>query len=459
MEINSFEDFRLNRQLLNAVAEAGYQQPTPIQQKAIPLIMAGHDVLGIAQTGTGKTAAYLLPLLMKIKFAQGTAPRALILAPTRELVMQIDAAAGELGRYTDIRHVALYGGLGPKTQIETLQRGVDLIVSTPGRFMDIYLKGEIAVKQLGTMVLDEADKMMDMGFMPQIRKILEVIPVKRQNLLFSATFPSKVEQLSHEFLEFPTRVEVTPQASTAEMVSQVLYEVPNLKTKINILAHLLKDTERFIRVMIFVRSKETADNIFKFLERKVVEEGRIRVIHANKGQNARINAMDAFREGNVRVLVATDGAARGIDIEEVSHVINFDVPLIYEDYVHRIGRTGRANRTGEAITFLTIAEEYHIRKIEEIIRQPIPRAPIPEGVLIEETPFDERQGMLREVDSQRKKEDPTFKGAFHEKKNVPPTKARGGPSAGRKTASKSPRSGPKPAPKGGPKGGGGRRRR
>lgn len=445
MEITSFEDFKLNRQLLNAVAEAGYEQPTPIQQQAIPLAMAGHDVLGIAQTGTGKTAAYLLPLLMKVKFAQGQHPRVLILAPTRELVMQIDAAITELGKYTDIRHLALYGGIGPKAQIEAVQKGVDILVATPGRFSDIYSRGDIVVKHLNTMVMDEADKMMDMGFMPQIRKILEVIPVKRQNMLFSATFPAKVEELSYEFLEFPMRVEVTPQASTADMVTQKLYAVPNFRTKIDLLAHLLSD-EAANRVIVFARSKETADNIYKFLARKVVAADRIRVLHANKGQNTRINAMEAFKEGNIRVLVTTDVTARGIDVNEVSHVINFDVPLIYEDYVHRIGRTGRANRTGEAVTFMTIAEEYHIGKIEKIIRMQIPRESIPAEVPLTETPFDEQQNYLREIDNQRKKEDPTFKGAFHEKKGIPakgrPTTTRGKSIKKPAARSTKPKSGP-----------------
>lgn len=400
----TFEEFDLNRQLLNAIADAGYETPSPIQEQAIPLVMSGHDVLGIAQTGTGKTAAYLLPILMKIKYAQGMHPRVLILAPTRELVMQIDATITQLATYTDIRHVAIYGGLGPKTQIETIKAGVDILVATPGRFMDIYLKGELVVKELKTLVLDEADKMMDMGFMPQIRGILEVIPSKkRQNLLFSATFPPRVENLSHEFLEFPKKVEVSPQATTAEMVNQILYELPNFKTKINLLGSLMTDSERFNRVIVFCRSKEVADNIFKFLARKVVPEERIRVIHANKGQNTRINSMDDFREGNIQVLVATDVAARGIDIQMVSHVINFDVPIIYEDYVHRIGRTGRANQTGEAITFMTIAEEYHIKKIEKIIKMQIPRYELPEGLTIEQTPFIENQEMLREIDAQRKK--------------------------------------------------------
>jgi ATP-dependent RNA helicase RhlE len=425
MDITSFEQFELNRQLLNAVADAGYTEPTPIQQKTIPLSLGNHDVLGIAQTGTGKTAAYLLPLLMKVKYAQGKSPRALILAPTRELVIQINDAVKELAKYTDLRHLALYGGLGPKTQIETLQKGVDLIVATPGRFMDLYRIGELVTKDIRTMVLDEADKMMDMGFMPQIRSILEVIPTKRQNLLFSATFGARVERLSSEFLEAPIKVEVTPQASTAEMVNQVLYEVPNFRTKINMLEHLIRLDESQ-RVIIFTRTKDHAENIYKFLSRKVIGDDKLRVIHANKGQNTRINAMEAFKEGNVQVLVATDVAARGIDVAQVSHVINFDVPLIYEDYVHRIGRTGRANNTGEAITFLTPAEEYHVQKIEKIIRMPIPRQKLPDTVEVTETPFDESQEMLRAIDEQRRKEDPDFKGAFHEKKekNTPAGKAK-----------------------------------
>lgn len=421
-EENTFERFELNRQLLNAVADAGYTVPTPIQEKTIPLTMAGHDVLGIAQTGTGKTAAYLLPILMKIKYAQGSMPRCLIFAPTRELVIQIDKAVGELAKYTDIRHIALYGGLGPKTQIETIQAGIDIIVATPGRFMDLYLRGEIAVKDLKIMVLDEADKMMDMGFMPQIRKILEVIPTKRQNLLFSATFPDKVESLSAEFLEFPTRIEVSPQATTAATVKQRMFAVPNMQTKINVLEYLFK-TEEVQKTMIFTRSRDIADAVYNSLNGRVIPKNNIRVIHANKGQNTRINSMDAFRDGIVTVLVATDVAARGIDIDHVTHVINFDVPLIYEDYVHRIGRTGRANNVGEAITFLTIAEEYHIKKIEKIIRMEIPREPLPKEIEIAKTPFDENQALLLEVDNQRKKEDPNFKGAFHEKKNPrPPVK-------------------------------------
>ncbi|WMJ72787.1 DEAD/DEAH box helicase [Cytophagaceae bacterium ABcell3] len=410
----SFDHFGLNKQLLNAIEEAGYVQPSEIQEKAIPQIMAGHDILGVAQTGTGKTAAFLLPLLMKIKFAQGMNPRALILAPTRELAMQIADNITVLAKYTDIRHATLYGGVGPKGQIEAVQKGVDIIVATPGRFMDIYLKGELVVKGLKTMVLDEADKMMDMGFMPQIRRILEIIPRKRQNLLFSATMPEKVVKLSEEFLEFPMRIEVSPQATPAETVNQVAYRVPNFKTKINLLDYFLKQEGVFNRVIIFVRNKANADNVFKFIERKVDEN--VRVIHANKGQNTRINSMEAFKNGEVRILVSTDVTARGIDVTKVSHVINFDVPVIYEDYVHRIGRTARAGLTGEAITFVTEPDVYYIAKIEKIIRMSIPFEDIPEEVSIEKTPFDEAQEMAREIDAVKRRDNPDFKGAFHEKK-------------------------------------------
>jgi ATP-dependent RNA helicase RhlE len=273
------------------------------------------------------------------------------------------------------------------------------------------------------MILDEADKMMDMGFMPQIRKILEVIPRKRKNLLFSATFPEKVETLSEEFLEAPLKIEVTPQATTATTVTQRLFHVPNFRTKINLLAYLFSN-EELQRTIIFTRSKIVADNVYHFLERKVIGSENIRVIHANKGQNTRINSIEAFKEGNIRVLVATDVAARGIDIREVSHVINFDVPVIYEDYVHRIGRTGRAYHEGVAITFVTEAEEYNVRKIEKIIQSTIPREELPEDLEIAETPFEEKQLMLKEIDNQRKKEDPDFKGAFHEKKNPPKTQSK-----------------------------------
>ena len=410
----NFEELKLNRQLLNAIEDSGYTEPTEIQLKAIPQILAGHDIIGIAQTGTGKTAAYILPILMKVKYAQGHNPRALILAPTRELVMQIEEAAISLAKYTDLRILALYGGIGPKTQIENLKKGVDILVATPGRFLDLYLNEEVILKEIKTMILDEADKMMDMGFMPQLRKMLEVLPRKRQNLLFSATLSARVEKLTEEFLEYPMKIEVTPQATPAKLITQKLYHVPNFKTKINLLEHLLRRNAEITRGIIFVRTKKSADDIYKFITRKTTISCNI--IHANKGQNTRINSMESFKEGNIKILVATDVAARGIDIREVSHVINFDVPLIYDDYIHRIGRTGRANNEGIAITFATESEFYHIQQIEKTIRMPIPIESIPESVEITETPFDESQNIARELDFFKKKNNPGYKGAFHEKK-------------------------------------------
>lgn len=429
-EKQTFEDLKLNRQILNAIEEAGYESPTPIQSKAIPLAMAGHDVLGIAQTGTGKTAAYLLPLIMKVKYAQGEDPRALILAPTRELAMQIANELEIFAKFTDLRKVLLIGGVGIKPQVEAVEQGVDIIVATPGRFLDVYLKGVMNLKQLKVMVMDEADKMMDMGFMPQIRRILEIIPTKRQNLLFSATMPDKVLRLSEEFLEFPEQVEITPQATPVESVAQWLYEVPNFKTKINLLNFLLQDRERFHRVMIFVKTRRNAESLFKYLDRKTEDE--IRAIHANKDQNTRINAMEAFKVGNVRVLVTTDVTARGIDVDDVSHVINFDIPLIYEDYVHRIGRTGRIFKVGEAISFASPMEMLHIEKIESLIRIQIPRKKMPKDVAVEDTSYKESQEMAKALDDVKKKMDPNFKGAFHEKKKRPAKPAFEKPEKGKK---------------------------
>lgn len=421
----TFADFKLTRQFLNALEDMGYQKPTPIQEKAIPLLLAGHDLIGVAQTGTGKTAAFLLPLLMSVKYAQGTAPRALILAPTRELVLQILENAEALGKYTDLRFSAVYGGKGIQRQVETLSEGADVLIATPRRLWDVYRKNGVNLRKVSILVMDEADRMMDMGFLPQIQRLLEVIPSKkRKNMLFSATMPPKVQELTYEFLEFPERIEITPQATAAETVKQEYYKVPNIKTKAYLLTYLLKENpEDFSRVIVFCRTKKTADNIYKFLLRKL--DDQVRVIHANKDQNTRTNALRDFKEGEIRVLIATDVASRGIDVSEVSHVINFEVPRQYEDYVHRIGRTGRAEQEGKALTFCNSAEEYHVNKIEELIREPIPERQIPAEVETFETPFEERQEMLRELDKLRRKDDPTFKGAFHEKKRRPKNSGKG----------------------------------
>jgi ATP-dependent RNA helicase RhlE len=412
-----FEEFNLNRQILNAVEDAGFTVATPIQEKAIAPVLSGQDICGIAETGTGKTAAYVLPMLMQLKYAQGDSARALILAPTRELAMQIAEHVQMFSKYTDLRSAVIYGGLGPKTQIAKLKEGVDLIIATPGRFLDLYLAGHINTQYIKFLVLDEADKMMDMGFIGSIHRILEVVPRRRQNLLFSATMSDLVQKIAGDFLKHPTIIEASLQATPAATVTQSLYEVPNFKTKINLLQTLLKNDDEVKRLIIFCKTKTVADNIFSFIERRFGADA-VRVIHANKGQNTRINSINSFKEGNVRVLVATDVASRGIDVSEVSHVINFDVPIIIEDYVHRIGRTGRAFSTGIAITFCTEAEKYYINKIEKLIRQQIPVVALPPDVFVEETPYDERQAIAKEIDLQKRKEDPTFLGAFHEKKKV-----------------------------------------
>ncbi|MBB6497956.1 DEAD/DEAH box helicase [Pedobacter cryoconitis] len=413
----TFEEFNLNRQILNAVADAGFTVATPIQEKAIAPVLSGQDIFGIAETGTGKTAAYVLPILMKLKYAQGDAARALILAPTRELAMQIAEHVKIFSKYTDLRSVVVFGGIGPKTQIEQIKAGVDIIIATPGRFLDIYLAGHINTQYLKFLVLDEADKMMDMGFIGSIHRILEIVPRKRQNLLFSATMSDLVHKIAGDFLKNPTIIEAGQQATPAQTVTQGLYEVPNFKTKINLLQHLLKNEIDFKRLIIFCKTKTVADNIFSFIERRYGAE-EVRVIHANKGQNTRINSINSFKEGNIRVLVATDVASRGIDVAEVSHVINFDVPIIIEDYVHRIGRTGRAYAKGDALTFCTEAEKYYIKKIEKLMRQSIPVMELPSEVFVEETPYEERQYIAREIDNQKRKDDPDFKGAFHEKKHA-----------------------------------------
>lgn len=412
-DISSFQDFKLNKQLFNAIDDLGYQKPSDIQQKAIPLVLDGHDVIGIAQTGTGKTAAFVLPILMKVKYAQGDSPRALIVAPTRELVMQVYENILSLGKYTDIRTVCLYGGIGPKKQAAEIDAGCDIIVSTPGRLLDIYKEGVLNPKLIKTFVLDEADKMMDMGFMPQIRNILEILPMKKQNLFFSATFPDRVEKYAHEFTDFPEKVEVTPQASTTELIDQYLYHVPNFLTKINLIGHLLEDSS-LERIIIFTKTKKNADNVYHFIQRKITDS--VRVIHANKAQTTRINSVDAFRKGDIRVLVSTDVTARGIDIHEVSHVINFDVPDKDEEYIHRVGRTGRIQHKGIAISLVNKAELYDIENIEKLIGKKIPVLPLPESIEIAKTLPDEEKQMGLQIDRHKRLRDPDFKGAFHEKK-------------------------------------------
>ena len=409
-----FDDLKLTRQFLNAIEDAGYENATPIQQKAIPPLRAGQDVIGIAQTGTGKTAAFLLPLLQTLKYAQGKALRGLVLVPTKELVVQIHQEALKFASYTDLRIVAFYGGVGPKKQIEEIADGVDLIVSTPGRFLEIYSRGHVETKKLKHIVLDEADRMMDMGFMPQIRQIQEVIPTKRQNILFSATFPPRVERLAEEFLLWPTRIEVTPESTPVSTVTQYKLSLPNLRTKIAFIEWYVREQLGDDRLLIFTRRKEEAENLFKFLDRSF-DKG-VRAVHSNKGQNARINAMQDFRTGAVQILIATDVASRGIDVPETQWVINASVPRDPHDYIHRIGRTGRAFREGSALTLVDPAEKFALERIESLTGESLLDFPAVPELETFETPRREKQTQAREIDRELKKRNPNYQGAFHEKK-------------------------------------------
>lgn len=412
----------------------GIEMPTPIQLAMYSRVEGGAHVIGVAPTGTGKTLAYLLPLCRKLSHAQGMTPRALVLVPTRELALQVYQTTMQLMSQTDMRVLAVYGGLGPKTQKEQLAKGVDVLIATPGRCMEIYLSGDLEVYAIRHLVIDEADRMMDMGFMPQLRKLFEILPTKRQHILCSATMPDKVERFIAEFIDFPERIEAAPQATVAQTIAHSILFVPNYLSKIKLLEHLFLEYSGS-RILVFARTRATAEEVFKFIRRKL--ETTVRVIHANKGQNTRIHAMEAFKEGEVKCLVATDVAARGIDVTGVDLVVNLDVPLLPEEYIHRIGRTGRAGLSGKALTLVSPNDVPRIRKVEQLIGRQIENIPLPKGVELPDTEKLEAIAIARDLDTQKKLTDPTFKGAFHDKKKITRLKKTntGGKSTRRKPAS------------------------
>lgn len=410
----TFEDLKINKSILKAIYNIGFETPTPIQEKAIPIIKSGADVIGVAQTGTGKTAAFVIPLLMKLTKAEDKGPRAIILTPTRELTIQVGEDVQELIEFTNLRHATVYGGVGWTKHAELIKDGVDILVSTPGRLWELYQQRALELKYIRTLVIDEADRMLDMGFMPQLLQMLEVLPTKRQNLLFSATFGEKVEKMTEEFLDFPERVEVAPSATPAELVTQYYYEVPNFRSKLILIGKLLEDEEQYNRVIIFCRTKESAEAVHKVIRRK--SEGDKRIIHSNKGQTSRLNAIRDFKTGEVRILITTDVSARGIDVSKVTHVINFDLPSRHEDYIHRIGRTARANNSGVAISMISPAEKYHLQEIETLMGVKVELQNPPENIDFPPTEKEERQEQLREIDRQKRILNPEYKGAFHKKK-------------------------------------------
>jgi ATP-dependent RNA helicase RhlE len=367
-----FRSFNLGDNLFKAIKEFGYTEPTPIQVEAIPKILAGHDLIGIAQTGTGKTAAFALPILSHL-FGASDSPgrrgiRALIVAPTRELVVQIDENVRAYARYLPAQIATVFGGVGERPQIKALRSGVDLVIATPGRLLDLIGQRHGDFSGLNFLVLDEADRMLDMGFLPQIRRIVNSLPRKRQTLMFSATLSNEIEALTHEFQNKPKIVQIGRRSNPAETVTQLVYEVSS-SLKSSLLTHLLRDAS-FNSVLVFTRTKHGADRIAKRLEGAQIKTA---TLHSNRSQNQRLNALKAFKSGEVRVLVATDIASRGIDVDGISHVVNFDFPMHAEDYVHRIGRTGRAQAIGDAISFVTPEDRSALRSLERFIGRGIVR--------------------------------------------------------------------------------------
>ena len=365
----SFADLGLMEPLLRAVLSQGYDKPTPIQAQAIPEVLRGRDLLGCAQTGTGKTAAFSLPLLQRLAMAPRSTPaiRALILSPTRELALQIDESLRDYGKHLKLTRALVYGGVGLDPQRRALTSRPDIIVATPGRLLDLMRQGYADLKSVSVLVLDEADRMLDMGFINDVRKIVAALPATRQNLLFSATMPPEIRDLAMNLLHDPVKVAVAPVASTSELIAQAIYFVPKPEKR-HLLLHLLDDAA-VSRALVFTRTKAVANKVSLFLCDSGVNA---EAIHGNKSQNARQRALENFRAGKTRVLVASDLAARGIDIDEVSHVINFDLPNVPETYVHRIGRTGRAEQRGIAWSFCDHEERSFLRAIENLIRQRVP---------------------------------------------------------------------------------------
>jgi ATP-dependent RNA helicase RhlE len=366
-----FNSLGLEPRILRAVTEAGYTEPTPIQVSAIPPIIAGQDLIGIAQTGTGKTAAFTLPILTKLAAQTGPQRRAtkvLIMAPTRELVLQIQENVTAYAKHLPVSVATVFGGVGEFPQIKALRAGTDIIIATPGRLMDLMGQRCADFSQLKYLILDEADRMLDMGFLPSIRRIVNQLPKQRQTLLFSATLSREIEQLTHEFQRNPKLVQIGRRANPAETVTQIIYEVPkHLKT--SLLLHLLRTPEMNM-VLVFTRMKHSADRLAKQLEHKGI---RTAALHANRSQNQRLRALKDFKSGAVQVLVATDIASRGIDVDGISHVVNYDFPMHPEDYVHRIGRTGRAQAVGDAISFVTPEDHDDLRRLERFIGRGVVR--------------------------------------------------------------------------------------
>lgn len=411
----TFEDLNLNTPLLNAIADLGYVYPTPIQAEAFSMVMSGKDVIGVAQTGTGKTFAYLLPILRQLSFSTQKNPRVLIIVPTRELVVQVVKEIEKLTQYINVRFAGVYGGTNINTQKQLVYDGLDILVATPGRLMDLYMTGILRLNSIQKLVIDEVDEMLKLGFRPQVESVMEILPPKRQNLMFSATLTEDVEALIMSFFYDPQKIEIAPHGTPIEKIIQKAYHAPNFFTKVNLLCHLLETDSELEKVLVFVATKKLADRLEEELTKKIAGD-LIGVIHSNKSQNQRFNVIDNFKEGTLRVIIATDIIARGLDITDVSHVINFDMPAEPGDYIHRIGRTGRAEKDGEAITFINDAEIEYQMAIEQMMHKAIPIVSLPEEIEISNIYTDEERPALGDKNYLKAPSLKNSKGAFHKKK-------------------------------------------
>jgi ATP-dependent RNA helicase RhlE len=420
----SFRDLNLNNQLYNALDDLGFSNPTPIQEQAFGLVASGKDVVGIAQTGTGKTFAYMLPILRDLKFSKQENPRVLVLVPTRELVVQVVDEIEKLAKYINLRVLGVYGGVNINRQKQDIAQGLDIIVATPGRVFDLAMSYVLQLKSIQKVVIDEVDVMLDLGFRHQLLNLFDIMPERRQNIMFSATMTDDVDDLIHEFFVSPQKVTVAVSGTPLENISQHRYNVENFYTKVNLLNELLSDNETFNRVLIFVSHKKMADTLFEKLDENFKDE--LCVIHSNKTQNYRLRSIEQFREGVNRILVATDVMARGLDIDNVSHVINFDTPRYPENYMHRIGRTGRAERTGEALLFSTESEQEYIETIEELMHMQIPLLELPENVEVSKELLEEERPQIKERNNPVKRKKREIGESFHEKKDKNKKENKGG---------------------------------
>jgi ATP-dependent RNA helicase RhlE len=373
--MSTFNQLNISKQLHYAIEELGFDTPTPIQIEACPVILSGKDVVGISQTGTGKTLAYMLPILQDLKFSKQVNPRVLILVPTRELVLQVVERINEFTKFMEVRTVGIYGGANISLQRQSIAQGTDIIVATPGRLYDLVLNRSLQLKAIKKLVIDEVDVMLDLGFRFQITNIFELMPDRRQNIMFSATMTEEIDVLIDDFFTVPHKIAIAVSGTPLDNIAQQCYPVENFYTKANLLMHLLEDKEEFSKVLVFTANKKSADRLFAKLEEEI--SAGICVIHSNKSQNYRIKSIEDFEEGINRVLVATDVMARGLDLDKISHVINFDTPTFPENYMHRIGRTGRAEQEGKAILFYTKAETESKAAIEELMNYKIPKVDFP----------------------------------------------------------------------------------